>query len=87
MQMQINENIDVLARTHKGEIDPILVTWKGKNYTVQRVERRKKIKAKRSRFETITVKVIVLNEMHLEFDHTNKSWRLLTTSQSEHSER
>jgi hypothetical protein len=76
----INENVDVLARTYNGEIDPVLVTWKGKNYTVQRIERRKKMKTKRTRFESITVKVIVLNEMHLEFDYNNKSWRLLTVT-------
>ena len=77
----INDDVDVLARTYNGEIDPVLVTWKGKNYTVQRIERRKKMKTKRTRFESITVKVIVLNEMHLEFDHTSKSWRLLTVTQ------
>ncbi len=76
----VNEDVDVLARTYKGEIDPVLVTWKGKNYTVQRIERRKKLKTKRTRFESITVKVIVLNEMHLEFDHNSKSWRLLTVT-------
>ncbi len=78
----VNEDVDVLARTYKGEIDPVLVTWKGKNYTVQRIERRKKLKTKRTRFESITVKVIVLNEMHLEFDHNSKSWRLLTVTQA-----
>ena len=77
----INEQVDVLSRTFQGKIDPVLVTWKGKNYTVRRVERRKKIRSRRSRFETITVKVIVLNEMHLEFDHNSKSWRLLTITQ------
>jgi hypothetical protein len=81
MVNRINEDIDVLARTYNGEIDPVLVTWKGKNYTVQRIERRKKLKTKRTRFENITVKVIVFNEMHLEFDHNSKSWRLLTVTQ------
>jgi hypothetical protein len=76
----INEDVDVLARTYNGEIDPVLVTWKGKNYTVQRIERRKKMKTKRTRFESITVKVIVLKEMNLEFDHNSKSWRLLTVT-------
>lgn len=77
----INAEVDVLARTYNGEIDPVLVTWKGKNYTVQRIERRKKTKTKRTSFESITVKVLVLNEMHLEFDHNSKSWRLLTVTQ------
>lgn len=81
MLTTINENVDVLARTSEGQIDPVLVTWKGKNYTVRRVERRKKARSRRHRFETITVKVIVLNEMHLEFDHASKSWRLLTMTQ------
>ncbi len=76
----INDNVHVLARTQNGEIDPLLVTWKGKNYTVQRIESRKKMRTKRTRFESITVKVIVLNEMHLEFDHNSKSWRLLTVT-------
>lgn len=76
----INDDVDVLARTYNGEIDPVLVTWKGKNYTVQRIERRKKMKTKRTRFESITVKVIVFNEMNLEFDHNSKSWRLLTVT-------
>jgi hypothetical protein len=77
----INDNVHVLARTQNGEIDPLLVTWKGKNYTVQRIEHRKKMRTKRTRFESITVKVIVLNEMHLEFDYNSKSWRLLTITQ------
>jgi len=81
MMNTINDAVDVLARTYNGEIDPVLVTWKGKNYTVQRIERRKKMKTKRTRFESITVKVIALNEMHLEFDHNSKSWRLLTVTQ------
>ncbi len=80
MMNTINECVDVLARTYNGEIDPVLVTWKGKSYTVQRIERRKKMKTKRNKFESITVKVIVLNEMHLEFDHNSKSWRLLTVT-------
>jgi hypothetical protein len=81
MLTNINAEVDVLARSAQGELNPVLVTWKGKSYTVQRVERRKKVRSRRSRFETMTVKVIVLNEMHLEFDHTSKSWRLLTISQ------
>jgi len=80
MNTMINEDVDVLARTEKGKLNPVLVTWKGKNYTVQRIENRKKMRTKRNRFETITVKVIVSNEMHLEFDHASKSWRLLTMS-------
>ncbi|MDZ7362078.1 MAG: hypothetical protein ONB46_15335 [candidate division KSB1 bacterium] len=80
MKTIINEDVDVLARTEKGKLNPVLVTWKGKNYTVQRIESRKKMRAKRNRFETITVKVIVSNEMNLEFDHVSKSWRLLTVS-------
>jgi len=82
MDAMINEDVDVLAQTYKGEINPVLVTWKGKNYTVRQIERRKKMRSKRNRFETITVKVIALNEMHLEFDHASKSWRLLTIEQS-----
>jgi hypothetical protein len=81
MDAMINENVDVLAQTYKGEINPVMVTWKGKNYTVRQIESRKKMRSKRNRFETITVKVIASNEMHLEFDHASKSWRLLTIEQ------
>ncbi len=82
MTTMINENVDVLARTHNGQIAPVMVSWKGKNYTVQSVESRKKLRFKRNRFENITVKVVVAKEMHLEFDHASKSWRLLTMAQS-----
>jgi len=81
MDKMINEDVDVLARTYQGKIDPVLVSWKGRNYTVQRIEGRKKIRSPKNRFETITVKVTVANEMHLEFDHATKSWRLLAVSQ------
>jgi hypothetical protein len=81
MNTMINEDVDVLARTYQGKIDPVLVSWKGCNYTVQRIESRKKTRTPKNRFETITVKVFVAKEMHLEFDHATKSWRLLTVSQ------
>jgi hypothetical protein len=81
MDATINENVDVLAQTYKGEINPVMVTWKGKNYTVRQIESRKKMRFPKNRFETITVKVITSNEMHLEFDHASKSWRLLTIEQ------
>jgi hypothetical protein len=81
METMINENVDVLARTYKGQIAPVMVSWKGKNYTVQSVESRKKLRSKRKRFESITVKVVVAREMQLEFDHASKSWRLLAIAQ------
>lgn len=81
MTTMINEDVDVLARTYKGQIAPVMVSWKGKNYTVQSVESRKKLRTRRNRFENITVKVVVAKEMRLEFDHTSKSWRLLTMAQ------
>lgn len=81
METMINEDVNVLARTHNGKVAPVMVTWKGRNYTVQGVESRQKPRSKRTRFETITVKVTFSNEMHLEFDHASKSWRLLTIAQ------
>jgi len=81
METLINENVNVLARTFEGKIAPVMVTYKGKNYTVQSVESRKKLRSKRSRFESITVKVVVPREMQLEFDHASKSWRLLTIAE------
>ncbi|GEM_PF-2978456 len=81
METMINENVSVMARTFKGKIAPVMVTYKGKNYTVQSVESRKKLRAKRNRFESITVKVVVSREMQLEFDHASKSWRLLAMMQ------
>jgi hypothetical protein len=73
----MNEKVDVLARTYQGQIDPVLVTWKGKSYTVQGIERRKKITIKGRCFETITVRVFILKQVLLEFNHARKSWKLL----------
>lgn len=77
MTNTIAEKVDVLARTHGGQIDPVLVTWKGKSYTIQRVERRKKMTIRGNCIETITVNVIMLKQMLLEFNHARKSWTLL----------
>jgi hypothetical protein len=77
MLRSIYDPIQVLARTDRGRIVPVLVTWKGRSYTVAKVEERSTRTIKGQIFEAIPVYVVTLKKMLLEFDHTKKSWRLL----------
>ena len=77
MNSEIKDRVDVLARTHKGKIIPVLVSRKGKSYTVKQVKQRKNFRTKHRNIEAITVSVLNVKEMHLEFDYASKSWRLL----------
>ncbi len=74
---KIDESIQVQAQTNKGRVVPVLVTWKGKNYTIARVEKMKKQKVRGRHLETMKVKVLAWRSMQLELDHHQKSWRLL----------
>lgn len=74
---KIDESVQVQAQTKRGRVVPVLVTWKGKNYTIARVEKMRKQKVKGRHFETMKVKVLAWRSMQLELDHHQKSWRLL----------
>lgn len=74
---KIDESVQVQAHTNRGRVVPVLITWKGKNYTIARVEKMRKQKVKGRHFETMKVKVLAWKSMQLELDHQRKSWRLL----------
>lgn len=75
---QIDEQVEVQARTNGGRLVPILVTWKGKNYTIARVEKTWRQKSKGKKLDTILVQVLAPRMMQLELDHQRQSWRLVT---------
>lgn len=73
----VDESVQVQAHTNRGQVVPVLVTWKGKSYTIARVQKMRKQKIKGRHFETMKVKVLAWKSMQLELDHHQKSWRLL----------
>ncbi len=75
---KLDEAVEVQAQTNRGRVVPVLVTWKGKNYTIARVEKMRKQKIKGRHFETMKVRVLAWKSMQLELDHHRKSWRLLS---------
>lgn len=75
MIAHIDELVDVQARTEKGQIIPLLIFWKGQNYTVARIEQRLKPEPK---LERITVSIITSKKIGLEFDYGSKSWRMMS---------
>lgn len=74
---KVDESVQVQAQTNKGRVVPVLVTWKGKSYTIARVEKMRKQKIRGRHLETMKVKVLAWRSMQLELDHHQKSWRLL----------
>jgi hypothetical protein len=61
---------------------PILVTWKGKSYTIARVEKMKRQKVKGKNLDTMLVQVLAPQLMQLELDHQRQAWRLVTIGEA-----
>jgi len=76
MAKQIDESVEVQARTNRGRLVPILVTWKGRSYTIARVEKMRRQKIKGRKLDTVLVQVMAPQLMHLELDHQLQAWRL-----------
>ncbi len=82
MTKQIDEQVEVQARTNRGRLVPILVTWKGKSYTIARVEKTRRHKIKGKKLDTMLVQVMAPQLMQLELDHYHQSWRLVTIGET-----
>lgn len=78
MAPAINQKVAVQARTEGGYMTPILVTWNQKNYSVTQVRQRRVSVVDDRKVEHITVSVIEVKKMRLEFDHKSKEWILLS---------
>lgn len=77
MPEPVNKQVEVMARTQRGQITPVLVTWNQKSYTISDVAGRKAAHINGDVIETITVNVMDVKKMQLEFDHRKKCWTLL----------
>ena len=82
MIRQIDEKVEVQARTNRGRLVPILVTWKGKNYAISRVEGVRRHKSNGKKLDTVRVQVLTSQVMQLELDHQRQSWRLVTIGET-----
>ena len=82
MAQQIDETVEVQARTNRGRLVPILVTWKGKSYTIARVEKTRRQKIKGRKLDMMSVQVMAPQVMQLELDHHRQAWRLLAISEA-----
>ena len=82
MAQQVDERVEVQARTNRGRLVPILVTWKGKSYTISRVEKTRRQRIKGKKLDTMLVQVMAPRLMQLELDHHRQAWRLVTIGEA-----
>lgn len=78
MAEEIDQRVEVQARTDQGQIVPVLVTWNQKTYPVTQVRQRRMVQAPGRQAEILTVSVIEVRKMRLEYEHNAKTWHLLS---------
>lgn len=78
MATEINDPVQVQARTIRGKLQPYLLTWRQKPYHISEIKQRRVVGEKGNQSEIITASMLDVRSIRLAFNRKKKEWTLLS---------